>query len=278
MLSQSCFFIFLKMRVTVIEKFPLPVARGELLADDYFVFSTSFTEILHRHIPTIKEVDLFEFEDDFLASREVFSLQPEFVEHFRSLKDGRFPHVIDRGFIFLALSAKEGDCVVVVLAGADPLFLQKLSNNWLGERIALIQREFHLLKQARVDAQTGLLNLTNLYSLLESGSAPKNLLLALVELPPVSTSFRRNIKYTHRCVSLLKTFIRGRSILHYIGHNTFAVVLQRGEEKERSVFESSLVSYLKKEGCARVHVGSSMMGKGLNGEDSSSGVFLLDEA
>ncbi|TKB05566.1 tetratricopeptide repeat protein [Desulforhopalus sp. IMCC35007] len=267
------------MRVIVIEKFPLPVIGMELLVEDYFVFSSSFTEILHRHIPTIKEVDIFESEGDFLASREIFSQNPEFVEYFQALKKEKSPYIINNGFVLLGLVTKDNACVVVVLAGADPLFLQKMSNSWLDEKIVLIQREFHLLKQARVDAQTGLLNLTNLYSLLDSASVTQNLMLALVELPPVSTSFRRNIKYTHRCVSLLKTFIRGRSILHYIGHNTFALVLQRGEEQDRSAFESSLVSYLKTEGCARVHVGSSVMRKGrLGEEDCPKGINLLDEA
>lgn len=263
----------------MIEKFPLSVGNRELLVDDYFVFSTSFSEILLRYIPTVQQIDFFAKENDFLEFREEFSTYPEFLEHFHALKEGRKSHAIVKGVLLLAFPTGEREVVLAVLTGADPLLLQKMSTTWLDERIELIEREFHLLKQARVDVQTGLLNLANLYSLLESGSSENNLLLTLVELPPVSTSLRYSMKYTHQCVVLLKTFIRGRSILHYLGHNTFALVLRQGEEKKASTFESSLVAYLKKAGCPRVHVGSSTSQLGSECRIGvGSGLTLLDEA
>lgn len=263
----------------MIEKFPLSVADGELFVDDFFIFSTSFAEILLRHIPTVQRIEFFDQEKDFLNFHEVFSTGPAFLEHFHSLKDGQFSHVVYEGFIFLAFTAAGGGALVAVLAGADPLFLQKMNTTWLTEKIDTAEREFHLLKQARVDTQTGLLNFANLHSLLESCNSKDNLLLALVELPPGSTSFRHSIKYTHQCVSFLKTFIRGRSILHYLGHNIFALVLQQAEEKTDTNFETSLVAYLKKAGCPRVHIGSSTTQSG--GEvrtAENTCAVLLDEA
>ena len=264
----------------MIEKFPLSLVNGELFVDDYFIFSTSFAEIISRHIPTVKKIDFYDNEGDFLDSRESFARDPLFSEYFRSLKERKFAHIVYKGIIILALSAKDDDVVVTVLSGADSLLLQKMSKSWLDEKRELIERELHLLKQARVDAQTGLLNLANLQSLLDVEPSENNLLLALVELPPVSTSLRLSMKYTHQCVVLLKTFIRGRSILHYLGHNTFALLLQQGEDGLGSTFESSLVAYLKKEGCARVHVGSSttLLGEGNRKKGQKVEVNLLDEA
>lgn len=263
----------------MIEKFPLSILGGELSVDDFFIFSTSFAEILSRQIPTVQRIEFFDQENEFLNFNDLFSANPVFLEHFHSLKEGRFSHVVCEGFIFLSFAGVKGGDVVAVLAGADPLFLHSMSAVWLTERIDIARREFHLLKQARVDTQTGLLNYANLHSLLESCSSKDNLLLALVELPPGSTTFRHSIKYKHQCVSLLKTFIRGRSILHYLCHNIFALVLQQEEEKTDTNFESSLVAYLKKAGCHRVHVGSSTTqaaGNGRRGEDACG--VLLDEA
>lgn len=262
----------------MIEKFPLSFVNRELLVDDYFIFSTSFAEIISRHIPTINTIEFFGSEDAFLESHELFVKDPLFVEHFRSLKEKQCTHVIHQGVVLFALSAKD-DVVVTVLLGADALLLQKMSKSWLYEKRDFIERELHLLKQARVDAQTGLLNLANLQSLLDLEQSENNLLLVLVELPPLSTSLWHSMKYTHQCVALLQAFVRGRSILHYLGHNTFALVLQQSEDGKSSTFESSLVAYLKKTGCGRVHVGSSttFVAAGIQ-KDKQTGLSLLDEA
>jgi tetratricopeptide (TPR) repeat protein len=263
----------------VIEKFPLSFGNGELFVDDYYIFSTSFAEILSRHIPTVKNIDFFGSEEDFLASHEEFTTISAYLEYFHSLKEGRSSYAVYKGIVLLAFAAAGGDIVVAVLTGADPLFLQKLSKNWLEDKVDLLEREFKLLKQARVDVQTGLLNIANLYSLLESGGSKNNLLVALVNLPSLSTSLNESIKYTYKCVLLLKAFIRGRSILHYLGHSTFALVLQQGEEKKASTLESNLVAYLKKAGCHRVRVGSStpQLGEKVRRGDKI-GLTLLDEA
>lgn len=262
----------------MIEKYPLSYIKGELFVDDYFIFSRSFAEIVSRHIPTVKNIEFFDSEEVFLKYGKGFAEDSQYVEYFRDIREQKVSHVVYKGVIFLALPVKTG-VVVSVLFGADALFLQQMSKGWLDEKREIIERELHLLKQARVDAQTGLLNLANLQSLLELEHADNNLLLVLVEIPPVSTSLRHRIKYTHQCVVLLKAFIRGRSILHYLGHNTFALVLQQSEDEKGSTFESSLVAYLKKSGCGRVHVGSSTT---LLGDDFHSGkkvgYSLLDEA
>lgn len=262
----------------MIEKFPLSYANGELFVEDYFIFSTSFSEIVSRHIPTVKSIDFFDKEDEFLESRESFASDPLFAESFRSIKEKKFYHVVCNGVVLLALSAKDDGVVVAVLVGADPLLLQKMSKSWVDEKIELIERELHLLKQARVDSQTGLLNLANLHSLLEYEHSETNLLLTLVELPPVSTSLRYSMKYTHQCVVHLKAFIRGRSIIHYLGHNTFALVLQQDGDEKNTAFESNLLAYLKKAGCSRVHVGSSTNLAGRYRTAEKAGFSLLDEA
>ncbi|BHH83817.1 tetratricopeptide repeat protein [Desulforhopalus sp. 52FAK] len=262
----------------MIEKYPISIGNRELLVDDYTVFSSSFAEILIRHIPTVKSIHFFADVEQFLASDESFSTDQQLADSFERLQQGGISYLIYKGYILLGLPVVDG-LVVAVLTGADFMVLQKASKDWIIERIDLAEREFHLLKQARVDTQTGLLNTANLYSLLDFQSSANNLLVALVELPPVSTGFRHCIKYTHQCVTLLKGFVRGGSILHYLGHNTYALVLRQGEDKKNSTLESNLVAYLKKAGCHRVHVGSSVtLQDGIPRSGSFDGTSLLDEA
>lgn len=262
----------------MIEKFPLSIGNRDVLLDDYYIFSSSFAEILLRHIPTIKSVNFFSEEGHFAAYSELFETDPSFIDNYNILRSGEQVYVIYKGYLLLALPAADG-IVVAVLAGADSLVLQKVSRDWLAEKIDIAEREFHLLKQARVDSQTGLLNLANLYSLLSGAGTENNLLLALVELAPASTTFRHNVKYTHQCVALLKGFVRGRSILHYLGHNVFALVLQQEEQKTTSTLEANLVGYLKKAGCPRVHIGSSVSHiEGHYRLEKQGEITLLDEA
>lgn len=262
----------------MVEKFPFTIQSENVCADDYFTFSTSFAEIVTRHIPTIEQVTFFDSESDFLAGFQQKD-EPSPVDQFRLLVSGETDYFVNPNTILLRFQTTEGKPVIAVLSGADPLFLKKVSPDWLVEKKSLIDREFLLLKQARVDMQTGLLNLANLRSILESTQLQECLQLVFVELPPGTTSLRHGVKHLYRCVSLLKNFVNGRSILHYLGQHTFALLLQQGPKSGSSSVEAGLVAYLKKGGCPRVHVGSSKLAQSMEpGAAYDEGLHLLDEA
>lgn len=262
----------------MIEKFPFVFKNDVVSVEDFFTFSVSFAEIVTRHIPTVKEVVFFDNEDDFLTAAEQQG-ESSLAYQFASLISGTAECFVNSTNLLLGFQITGGQPVVAALSGADPLFLQKVNPEWLVEKKSVIEREFLFLKQARVDMQTGLLNLANLHSMLESTKLEERLQLILVELPPGTTSLRHGVKQIYKCVSLLKSFVNGRSILHYIGQHTFALLLQQGPESGNSSLEAGLVAFLKKGGCPRVHVGSSKLAQ--HGESDvvpGNGLHLLDEA
>jgi tetratricopeptide (TPR) repeat protein len=265
------------MVTTLIESFPTLSENNILTTEDFFRFSSSYAEILQKNLPVTNRV-AFAFSAD--QAEDHFSdnsSAAELLRLFKQLKDGAVLSSIHADYLMLSFAVKGGAKCVALISGADPLFLQKASEDYLlgiQERVA---REFLLLKQARVDSQTGLLNLSNLYSLLDMYGATEGLHLILLELPSKRTSFQYLVRYSQKCATLLLNFVQVDSGLHSLGHSVFALLQQdHGGGLE---IESALVTYLKREGCHRVHIGSSSLQKMGTGEQRTAhGRRLLDEA
>jgi tetratricopeptide (TPR) repeat protein len=263
----------------VIDTFPVVATYRGLVVEDFFRFSQSYAEILKKRLPTAKKVS-FANTAGQLADHP--SAQPQSLEWsaiFEELRNGRRAFAIHEKSLMLPFPVKDGKPVVAIVDGADPVFLAKVGEDWLEETRAAVEREFVLLKEARVDIQTGLLNLWNLYSLLDSNRQTTALHLILIELPPKRQSFRYAVRYSQKCSTLLLNFIQGDSVLHSIGQATFALVLPSRKGEQKAEAEGALVAYLKREGCHKVHIGSSfsrVVGGG--GESGQQAGNLLNEA
>jgi tetratricopeptide (TPR) repeat protein len=263
----------------VIESFPILSDASELVVDDFSRFSSSYAGILQNYFPAAKQV-VFAFSAGQMQSLyRGSSCVDELSSLFTKLKEGEVTHAIYSRFLLLAFDLKDGDKIVAIISGADPLFLKRVGDDWLLEITETVERQFLLLKQARVDGQTGLLNISNLYSLLETYGSREGMHLILLELTPKRTSFQYSLRYSHKCANLLLNFVQADSVLHYLGQSTFALVLQKSYEGQRPEIESALVTYLKREGCHRVHIGSSFSRDLSENENQSChGRQLLDEA
>ncbi len=262
------------------DTFPiLPNFRG-LIAEDFSRFSQSYAEILRKRLPTAKSIYFANFAgqaDDYSAKK---GLSADWTALFEAIRKGEKSFAIHSQSLMLPFAVRNERPVVAVVEGADPVFLAKVREDWLEETRAAVEREFILLKEARVDVQTGLLNLWNLYSLLESFRQTSGLHLILIELPPKRMSIRYVVRYSQKCAALLLNFLQGDSVLHSIGPATFALVLPSRTGGSKSEVESALVAYLKREGCHKVHIGSSFSqveeksGSKTGGREQN----LLDEA
>lgn len=242
---------------TVLEPFPALVDTSRLIAEDFSRFSGRYTEILQKFLPGADEV-VFALSVLQLESQlRTRNLSAELSSLFGLLKEGDIDCGIQADSLMYSFHLKDGNSVVAVIFGIDPLFLQKASEDWLLDTRGAIEREFLLLKQARVDSQTGLLNMANLSSLLETYGSTEELHIILVELVPKRFSYQYSSRYLHKCVTLLVNFVQAESVLHYLGQFTFALVLQQNLGGEKPEIESGLVNYLKRAGCHRVHIGSS---------------------
>jgi tetratricopeptide (TPR) repeat protein len=263
----------------VTDTFPVVSTYRGLIVEDFSRFSKSYAEILKKRLPTAKNV-YFANTAGQLTDYPSAKQQPaDWSALFEAIRNGQKSFTIHAQSLMLPFAVNGGRPVIALVEGADPLFLAKVGEDWLEETRAAAEREFVLLKEARVDIQTGLLNLWNLYSLLDSNRQAAGLHLILIELPPKRQSFRYAVRYSQKCTTLLLNFIQGDSVLHSIGQSTFALVLPSRKGESKSEVESALVAYLKREGCHKVHIGSSFSPV----EDSTSEAGrqeknLLDEA
>ncbi len=244
----------------MIEQFPVLADSSTLHPGDFRTFSDSFAEIIIRQLPSAKNVffihSLEELQSYTVGVNEDLVTAP-LVELFQSIIKGDIFHAVSQGYLLVSFNVFADQRIVALVEGADSLFLQRLSEDWLLEICGRLEHEFLLLKKVRIDLQTGLLNLSNLYSLLENSIVCRGLHLILVELPPKRSTFQTGHRYGVKCVRLLKNFVRDQSSLHYLGQSTFALVFHDKSDGKPAEIESALVNYLKKEGCHRVHVGSS---------------------
>jgi len=256
----------------VTEKFPCIADYRGLIVDDFIRFSKSYAEILKECLPTAQNIYFSNSDGQFLhnSTQKSSAEWRDVVEEICRRGKG---FAIHSQCLLLPFSIKDGKSIAAVVEGADPIFLDKVREDWLEETRLAAERRFILLKEARIDIHTGLLNLWNLYSLLDSSSGIRQLHLILIELPPKRSSFRYAVRYSQKCATLIQSFVQGNSVLHAIGSSTFALVLPADREgATKALLESALVTYLKREGCHRVHVGSSV----LLADEGASGVEGMD--
>jgi tetratricopeptide (TPR) repeat protein len=269
----------------VLESFPSLGINSRLVAEDFSRFSDSYTEILQKHLPTAREV-FFVFSvgraEVYLREKANANIK-ESLSLFNQMKDGGSSCGILGDYLMLSFETKGEERSIAIISGFDPLFLQRVSEDWLLEIRTTVESEFLLLKQARTDHLTGLLNVSNLYFLLDTYGSTEGFHLILLELPPKRNSFQYFLRNSQRCATLLLNFVQKDSALHSLGQSTFALVLQQTHEGGRLEIESALVNYLKREGCHRVHIGSSFSNPDLaeisnKNKQQCRGRQLLDEA
>jgi len=262
----------------VIKSFPLPSGIQNLTVEDFQRFSYAFADIVSNKIPTTQHVRFIFNEKqlkDSLQNKDIKDL----VTLFYSMNKSDSQCGIYNDFLMIPFTLNGGTIAVALLSKLDPLFIRRVKDEWLSDAQHEIQRDFLLLKQARMDDQTGFLNLSNLYLLLDNSSAGKPVQLTLLEIPSRKSSFQLITTHLYKCASALQTFVPDGAIIHHLGNSLFAIVFELHSGKDYSQFTGSLVAYLKREGFTRVHTGTSHS----NVDDSKNRVVgtgqqLLDEA
>lgn len=262
----------------MIKSFPLFFDNRGLRTEDFSRFSYSYAETLKKRLPTAGRVDFLQAAGELAG---FFPQQPflsDLTDLFQKVKTGDKMIGLHPECLMLPFAVKGSENVIALITGADPLFIKKVSEDWLGGERLAVEREFLLLKEARVDIQTGLLNGSNLFYLLDTYSTTKRFHLILVELPPKRNSFQYAFRHAQKCATALLDFFQSHTVAHYLGQCTFALVLQDSPDEGKAEVESALVAYLKREGVHRIHIGSSYFGHGGEASDAGGGRRLLDEA
>ncbi len=261
----------------MVDKFPSVQNHLVLRVSDFSLFSESYGKILKKKIPVSCEVSFF---IDAQVFADMFSPGEDnrtSLSMFQKIQLGEQLFAVYSGVILLPFMVKDG-CVVAAISDTEPIFHQKVDSAWLFEMVEAAKREYILLKEARVDMQTGLLNLSNLYSLIDNVTSDEYLSLILVELTPKRFSYQHIQRHVTNCTTLLRYFLKDISGLHYLGHCTFGLVLNEHRNYGKNEVESSLTNYLRREGCHRVAIGSSNSSLSGPASEGANNVSLLDEA
>jgi len=242
----------------MVESFPIILSNQSLVAVDFLRFSQAFSEILLRKMVTAKRVDFVIGEEQLKILLENISENiDELLILFQSVCENLGQCIKYQDVIMMPFALNEGEAVVAIFTEVDPLFNKRVSDNWLSGIQNEVRRDFLLLKQARIDEQTGLFNLSNLYSLLDNPSANKPVQLIVLEISGKSVSSQSHAKHLRKCVSGLQKCIPDRAVIHYLGSFIFAVLFEFQDENDNLQPMTSLVASLKEEGFSRIYAGSS---------------------
>jgi len=258
------------------KKFPLASGNQGLVKKDFFRFSKAFTGILLEKVVTAEYLDFItgekQLEDRFSDESCIKELVGTFMQ---VVEDGHRIGKVEN-FLFLPFVLSDQSVITAVFSKLDPLFMRRVTEDWLFDVRREAKRSFLLLKQARIDDLTGLFNLSNLYSLLDTFSSARNIQLLVVEIPGKSMTFQAASRHLHRCVEILRVFVPEGAILHHLGNSIFAIVSDRHHESGNALLAASLVASLKREGVKKVHIGTTCSTTGNTQE--KKGRNFLDEA
>lgn len=235
------------------------VCKG-LERQDFFRFSAEFRQVIYDNIPTIKEVTFFDPPElqPAITSEEAKDAIT-FRQGMEKAVEQGSPVVHDK---LLYLPFVTGDATVVAqIKGLDDYLLKKVGNDWLDGLGFLLFREFLLVKRSCVDSLTGLLSSLHLEEYLDTSYANRQGVMILVAVYPKGSSSFQAKEYQHRTISLLKNFVDDRFPLYYLGQSCFGILCERCDSDFVAEFAPSLVNYLKREHCTRVHVASTAFGE-----------------
>jgi tetratricopeptide (TPR) repeat protein len=253
--------------------FPSVYGKEPLCESDFVRFSLPFSRILKKKIPTVSEIIFLSGSSELLNEDRGSEIGKAVREILLGAK-----HNPDAVFVrqdgFLLPFSIEGATVVAAVTGVDPFVVDKADPGWLVEVRNSALREFALLKRERIDWDTGLLNAANLNDLLEILSDSADVNLMLIELYPKARSSQEAILNARKSALSLVNFSENRFLIHYLGHGLFALIAENVESISR--IGTMLLSWLRREGFARVHIGYSRKPRSEATENTVQSLF--DEA
>ncbi len=251
--------------------FPSVYVHEQLCENDFIRFSLPFSRILKKKIPTVSKIA---FISDAEITKGIRNSQIDDVRQLllRTQSDPDTISIRRNGFL-LPFSVT-GATIIAVVSGVDPFVVEKADPGWLVEVRNSALKEFILLKQERVDWDTGLLNAANLYDILHFLCDSAGADLMLVELYPKVRSSREAIVNARNAALSLVNFSDNRFPVHYLGHGLFALVSEHARSMSR--VGTMLLSWLRREGFVRVHIGYS--GKEQPESIDNTEKILFDEA
>ena len=231
-----------------------------LKRNDFYRFAKEFQQVIHENIPTIEHVAFFDPPEQQPAVTIREDNEEKELRQSMELAIKKRRPVISGNSMFLPFPVGDSS-VVARITGLDDYLVRKVAGDWLEKLSILLLREFLLVKRACIDPLTGLLSSLHLEEYLDSSKGLEQGVLVLVTVFPKSSNSFQAREYQHRTVSLLEDFLEDRFPLYYLGQSCFGLVCENRDSDFVAEFAPSLVNYLKRRRCSRVHVASAAFGE-----------------
>jgi len=255
----------------MLESFPFGRIPDHLEEEDFILFAKGYRQRVVARIPSSGHVH---FIGDGPSPK--LSTDPrtgaEISAKIESMRRGEITASKFGTTILLSFRLAKDRVLVVAVSQVDPMIAELGAEDWLEDVRESLLQEFHLLKSSYCDLETGLLNSTHFWDVLEK-SGGRDLALILVRLPSRGHMPRDSYQNGKRAATTLIGCVDSRFLLHHLGQSVFAILAAKDDIGSVERFSSSLVQHLKREGFFRVHVGSSSRGGG-----GGAPVAMLDEA
>ncbi len=234
--------------------FPSIFRNKPLCENDFRRFSLLFSRILRNKIPTGSEIRFILRGSNQLQSPEEPYLKKAIEQTLLQAEQNPDAVSVHNDGFLLPFSTIDGLVVAAVL-GVDPFIVKKADLGWLIDVRNSALSEFAVLKHERIAWNTDLLNMDNLRDLLEILNDTDDFILMLVELYPKARSSKEAILYARKSALSLVNFSENRFWVHDLGHGLFALIAESKEFVPH--FGALLLSWLRKDGFPRVHIGYS---------------------
>lgn len=258
------------------ESFPFKQTGNYLEDDDFSLFSNSYRQLIAARIPSAGKIYFVHVQSTLPKLSSDPRKGAELSCLIERMLSGQLTSQILDDNILLSFRLSDARYLVAVVSQLDEFVVQKASVDWLEDCREKLLLDFLLVKRSYKDPETGLLNSTHLFTLLQSPSVGQKFEIFLVGVPPRSRELNDAFRNAQKASVALVTFAESRFLIHHLGQCVFALLSTQTDTASVAHFSSRLVNYLKKENFYRVHVGSSR--QGASGNDASTSEGILDQA
>ena len=259
-----------------LETIPLVSTCDSLDKADFALFSSRFSEIVRKEIPTAKSVHFLTRQAfcDMALSLSVM----ERKRIFDFVQNRGVPEVIDDQSILFPLSATGEQSGAAFVTEIDPTAVSRMSTDWLTERTARFIEQFLKIKNARLDPVTNFYNSALLSEILAAVEEKWRYQVVIIEMRPQARYPRDVLAHVKKVARSLTEFNRLGFPLFYLGCSLFGCIIV---EKDRDFLKSfclSVITFMKNKGFRRIHCGCSALGKDVIGEYSQSEPLVIGQA
>lgn len=257
----------------MIESFPFFLPGSGLTERDFIVFGQDFRHRIAEDIPHSGPIYFHSYSEPPPKISTDPRVGSELASRLSQMHSNALAACKVGSSILLSFTVQDNRQITAIITQADPLVIEHSPLDWLTDIHENLTADFIAIKSRYADNETGLLNASHLFDLLETWEVESSIAFLLVSLPINVRRSTDAFRHGQMAAKALLNLTGNRSLLHHLGQSLFAILVPETEIGSTEQFSSRLAQLLRREQFSRVHIGSRRVSGG-----KSSGRQLLDEA